>query len=210
MTNKLFENDNKLKEKYNVLSGTDEAGRGPLAGPLVVASVILNDDFYHEFLDDSKKMTEKKRDLLYDLILENCVEYSVKIIEPVEIDRLNILQATLKGMGDTILALSHKPELALIDGNKTPLLSHYNLKAVVKGDGNHACIAAASVLAKVTRDRIMIELDKIYPQYGFLKHKGYPTEEHMNAIRIHGITPVHRKSYKPVMQMTLKDLFINE
>lgn len=204
--NSLFKNDLEVKHQYPVISGTDEAGRGPLAGPLVVASVILKDDFHHEWLDDSKKISEKRREELFDIIINNCLEYTIQILSPAQIDHLNIFQATMLGMKETIEQLKIKPDCCLIDGNKAPKMSGVNLKPVVKGDGTHACIAAASILAKVTRDRIMLDLHEQYPEYGFAKHKGYPTKDHLSAIRKFGITSVHRKSYKPVMQMTLQDL----
>jgi len=204
----LFENDKSFRDKYPVLAGTDEAGRGPLAGPVVCASVILPADFYHELLDDSKKLTDKKRDILFDIIKENAVAYHISIIDEKQIDSLNILQATLLGMKNSLENLSVKPDLALIDGNKLPKTDEINCFAVVGGDRKHACISAASILAKVSRDRIMDEFDIIYPHYGFKKHKGYPTADHLKAIRSHGICEIHRRSYKPVMQLTLEDMFL--
>ncbi len=207
-SSKLFLNDELYLKNYPVISGTDEAGRGPLAGPLVVSSVIFKKGFYNDIINDSKKLNEKKRNDLFDIIIENCFDYSISIVSSEKIDQLNILQATMFGMKETILKLKVKPDCSLIDGNKVPYIENYLLKPIVKGDSLHACIAAASILAKVTRDRIMIEYDQQFPLYGFAKHKGYPTKEHFLALRKHGITSIHRKSYKPVMQLTLEDYFI--
>jgi len=209
MKNKhLFDNDLLKKREFKILAGTDEAGRGPLAGPVVCASVVLPDDFYHDDLNDSKKISEKKRDLLYTYIQHNAVAYSIEIVEAQTIDELNILNATLYGMKNSIESLAVKPDLVLIDGNKSPKSLSVNCQTVVSGDAKHACIAAASILAKVTRDQIMNEYDKIYPQYGFAKHKGYPVPGHLKAIREYGICKIHRKSYKPVSQMTIEDMIV--
>ncbi len=199
----LFENQKEFEEKYFCISGTDEAGRGPIAGPVVVSSVVLPKNSCIKGINDSKKLSKAKRDYFYQWIVENATSYSIKIISPEEIDKINILQATLKGMKESLLGLSCKPDLALIDGNHIPRVSDYNLLPVIKGDGKYAVIAAASILAKVTRDRIMEELCLEYPCYGFSKHKGYPTAVHLSAIQKHGICDHHRKSYKPVSQLLL-------
>ncbi|MBP7564065.1 MAG: ribonuclease HII [Candidatus Cloacimonetes bacterium] len=209
MKNKhLFDNDLLKKREYKILAGTDEAGRGPLAGPVVCASVILPDDFYHEDLNDSKKISEIKRDKLFTYIQNKAIAFSIEVVEAQTIDELNILNATLYGMKKSIESLSVKPDMVLIDGNKTPKHLSINSQTVVSGDAKHACIAAASILAKVTRDKIMNDYDQIYPQYGFAKHKGYPVSAHLKAIREYGICKIHRKSYKPVSQMTIKDIIV--
>ncbi|HOQ80516.1 MAG TPA: ribonuclease HII [Candidatus Cloacimonadota bacterium] len=202
MKNKhLFDNDLFLKKEYSCLAGTDEAGRGPLAGPVVCASVILPDTFYHEDLNDSKKVSEQKRNNLFDIIKKEAIDYSIVIIEPEEIDKINILNATLKGIQQSLTNLEHLPDLALIDGNVSPKNMQINHMCVKSGDAKHACIAAASILAKVTRDNIMTEYDSIYPQYGFAKHKGYPVASHLKALEEHGQCFIHRTTYKPVKEI---------
>jgi ribonuclease HII len=183
---------------YENIAGVDEAGRGPLAGPVVVAAVILNSEIIG--LNDSKKLSEKKRTLLFDEIIQKAKSYKIEIVPPKIIDEMNILQATLWGMEEAVLHLPVSANFSLIDGNKIPKRLIKNAEAIVKGDGKFASIAAASILAKVTRDRIMIKLHNEYPQYNFLSNKGYPTKEHMAAIRKYGITIHHRRSYKPVQQ----------
>lgn len=179
---------------YRCIAGVDEAGRGPLAGPVCVAAVVLPVDFYLEGIDDSKKLTEKKKNRLYDEIIANAVSYSVVMIESDDIDRLNILVATHKGMRDAVDGLKPKPDFALIDGNSITgmELAH---RCVVKGDSKSISIAAASVLAKVTRDRYMTMLDEKYPMYGFKIHKGYPTKAHYEALQKYGACGAHRKSF---------------
>lgn len=202
MNNKhLFDNDLELKKTYPMLSGTDEAGRGPIAGPVVCASVILPDSFYHEDLNDSKQISEKKRKEIFEIIKEKAVTYSIVVIDHYEIDQINILNATLKGMKESIEKLDIKPALALIDGNKAPKNFDTPHKCIKQGDANHACIAAASILAKVTRDNIMYKYDKEYPQYGFAKHKGYPVAAHIDAVKQFGICQIHRKTYKPICEI---------
>lgn len=198
----LFEEEWKLKKEFPIIAGIDEAGRGPLAGPVLVSAVILPPSLRINGLNDSKKLSEKKRDYLYNEIIEKALEYQIVSIEPSEIDEINILEATLKGMTICADNLSLRPDLCLIDGNKIPpKIQHYS-KYVIKGDAKYASIAAASILAKVTRDRIMIEMDKIYPEFGFKKHKGYPTKAHFEALIKFGVTPIHRKSFKPVGSTT--------
>ncbi len=206
--NHLFDNDLELYREFRHIAGTDEAGRGPLAGPVVCASVILPIDFYHQDLNDSKKMSEKKRNELFTIIQKEAISYQIEIVEAGLIDQLNILNATLYGMKKSIEHLHISPDLVLIDGNKIPKDMTLNCRSVIGGDARHACIAAASVLAKVSRDQIMDDLDLIYPQYGFRQHKGYPVPAHLRAIREFGICPDHRRSYKPVSQMTIEDLKI--
>ncbi len=176
------------------LCGTDEAGRGPLAGPVVAAACILKPGAVIDGLDDSKKLTEKKREALFDVIIDNCVTYGIALSKPTEIDDINILNASLLAMRRAVSMLSVKPDLILVDGNKAYGFAS-PAEAVVKGDGKSLSIAAASVLAKVTRDRLCASLDRIYPQYGFAKHKGYPTKDHMVAVFEYGPCPEHRTSF---------------
>ena len=171
-----------------------EAGRGPLAGPVFAAAVILPDGLEDIGLNDSKKLSEKKRELLFDLIKEKAVAYSIASADENEIDELNILHATYLAMKRAVDGLSLRPDLALIDGNRKPDTGVEEI-TIVKGDSKSISIAAASILAKVSRDRYMLELDKLYPEYEFAKHKGYPTELHYAKIKEHGISPVHRLSF---------------
>ena len=184
----------KYAEGYRIVCGCDEAGRGPLCGPVVAAAVILPPDVSIEGLDDSKKLTEKKREKLYDLIIEKALAYGIAEASPEEIDEINILNASMLAMQRAIALLSIAPDCALIDGNCN---RGFSLPAfpIVKGDSKSMSIAAASILAKVTRDRECIELDKLYPEYNIAKHKGYPTKEHMDAVRKFGPSPCHRKSF---------------
>ncbi len=174
--------------------GADEAGRGPLAGPVACAAVILNRESRFEWLTDSKKVTEKRRERLYDEICEQALAYKVMLIDNETIDRINILNASLLGMKQAAESLEPKPSILLVDGNKTPQ-TELQVKSIVKGDSISACIAAASVLAKVTRDRFMRELDARFPQYGFAVHKGYPTKAHYEAIEKYGVCEYHRLTF---------------
>ncbi len=183
------------------IAGIDEAGRGPLAGPVVVAGVILAPQEVIVGLDDSKKLSSKKREQLFDLILEKAVDWKIEIISEKIIDEINILQASLKGMKIVAESFDPAPELCLLDGNFLPKELHLKSLAVVKGDGKYASIAAASILAKVTRDRIMVEMHKKFPQYNFAANKGYPTREHLAAIQKYGIIEHHRRSFSPVKQL---------
>ena len=190
-----FEFEEKLYARgYTAVCGCDEAGRGPLCGPVVAAAVILPSGLVIDGLNDSKKLTEKKREALYEVIKEKAVAYAIAEASPEEIDDINILNASMLAMRRAVEALSVPADFALIDGNcsrgfKIPT------ETVVKGDSKSYSIAAASILAKVTRDRQCIELDKQYPEYGIAKHKGYPTKEHMDAVRQHGPAPIYRKSF---------------
>lgn len=199
----LFKNEKQFYDSHKLFAGVDEAGRGPLAGPVVVAAVILGENFCLEGLNDSKKLSEKKRDIFYAQIIAQAKEYTIEIVSREIIDEKNILQATLWGMEECVLHLKNKPTLCLIDGNQMPKRIKNISKTVVKGDGKYASIAAASILAKVTRDRIMKKMHLEYPEYNFAKNKGYPTKEHLKAIKNHGITKHHRRSYKPVQQYLL-------
>ena len=182
---------------YQLIAGVDEVGRGPLVGDVVTAAVILDPNNPIEGLNDSKKLSEKKRLALFPEIKEKAIAWSIGRCSPEEIDELNILQATMVAMQRAIAGLTIQPDLALIDGNRTPDLS-MDAIAVVKGDLRVAQISAASIIAKVVRDQEMEELDKQYPQFGFAKHKGYPTKAHFEAIDQHGVIDQHRKSFKPV------------
>ena len=186
--------EKRYNEGFVAVCGCDEAGRGPLCGPVVAAAVILPKGLIIEGLDDSKKLTEKKRELLYDKIIESAVAYAIAEASPAEIDEINILNASMLAMRRAVESLSVKADFALIDGHCS---RGFNIpsETVVKGDSKSYSIAAASILAKVTRDRGCIELDKEYPMYGILKHKGYPTKEHMDAVRKYGPSPIHRKSF---------------
>ena len=188
-----FENEKKI-QGYSMICGCDEAGRGPLCGPVVAAAVILNPDEEIEGLNDSKKLTEKKREKLFDIIKEKALAYAIAEASAEEIDEINILNASMLAMRRAVEALPIKADFALIDGNCSRGFT-IPTQTVVKGDALSSSIAAASILAKVTRDRQCLELDKLYPEYGIAKHKGYPTKEHMDAVRLHGPSPIHRKSF---------------
>lgn len=180
---------------FSCICGVDEAGRGPLAGPVCAAAVILPEGAVIEGLDDSKKLTEKKREKLYDIIKETAVAYSVAYGTLEEIETVNILEATYLAMNRAIEGLSVKPDFALIDGNRIPRGIKIPCGTIVKGDSKSMSVAAASVLAKVTRDRLMLEYDKKYPEYNFKKHKGYGTKEHTELIKQYGPCEIHRFSF---------------
>ncbi|HJJ10921.1 MAG TPA: ribonuclease HII [Clostridiaceae bacterium] len=184
-----------FKEGYNYICGIDEAGRGPLAGPVVVAAVIMPKDSMIEGVNDSKKVSEKKREKLYELIIEEAISYSVGIVDQNEIDRINILNATKAGLTEAVRTLKVKPELILVDALTNIDTCGVPYQSIIKGDAKSYSIAAASIIAKVTRDRIMREWDKVYPQYGFEKHKGYGTAAHISAIKENGLCPLHRLSF---------------
>ncbi len=189
-----FSIENEIKQKgYKLICGVDEAGRGPLAGPVCAAAVILNEEI--EGLNDSKKLSEKKREELYPVILEKAVSYSIAYADVEEIEEHNILNATYLAMNRAIEGLNVSSDFALIDGNRVPVDISVPCQTVVKGDSKSYSIAAASILAKVTRDRLMLEMDKKYPEYNFKKHKGYGTKEHTDAILKYGISPIHRPSF---------------
>ena len=181
-------------EGYTVICGTDEAGRGPLVGPVSAAACILPKGLIIPELNDSKQISEKKRDRLYDIITECAVSWAVEMVEPEVIDEINILNAAQLAMRRAVAKLTPAPDLILVDGN---VARDFNTRAVpiVKGDGISPNIAAASIIAKVSRDRLCEELDALYPEYGIAKHKGYPTKEHMDAVRKYGPSPAHRKSF---------------
>jgi ribonuclease HII len=183
-----------------LVAGVDEVGRGPLAGDVVTAAVILDSSNPISGLADSKKLSEKKRELLFDEILIKAKSVFISRASIDEIDTLNILQASLLAMHRAVQGLSIQPEHVLVDGNKIPKWD-YSSEAVISGDARVDCIAAASIVAKVTRDREMVEFDKVYPGYGFAGHKGYPTKKHMQALTELGICPIHRVSYGPIKKI---------
>lgn len=182
------------------IAGVDEAGRGPLAGPVTVAAVILDPARPIDGLDDSKKLTEAAREALFPQIVECALAWRIEFVERAEIDALNILQATLTGMARALAALSPAPDLARIDGNRLPKGLRCNAEALIGGDAIEPAIMAASILAKVARDRRMLELHAQHPQYGFDRHKGYPSPAHLAALRTHGPCDEHRRSYAPVRE----------
>lgn len=191
-----FEYENKAHlNGFNTVCGVDEAGRGPLAGPVFAAAVILPDNIVIEGLDDSKKLSEKKREALFDKITEAAVSYSVAYADHREIDQLNILNATFLAMCRAVEGLDVRADFALVDGNRSPKGLNISCETVVKGDGISASIAAASILAKVSRDRFMLDVDRLYPEYQFARHKGYPTELHRRLVNEYGPCPIHRLTF---------------
>ena len=203
MKEKELERLNKLKEieqnfhnqGYKYICGIDEAGRGPLAGPVVVASAIMPVDSMIEGVNDSKKVSEKKRELLYDKIIEEAISYSVSIVSEKEIDKVNILNATKEGLTQSIANLKVRPDLILVDAlDKIDTLG-IPFKPIIKGDALVYSISCASIIAKVTRDRIMRQMDEVYPEYGFAGHKGYGTAKHIAAIKEYGLCDIHRRSF---------------
>jgi len=199
----LYKNEATLHKQFGLIAGVDEAGRGPIAGPVVVAAVILDPRQRIEGINDSKQLSAKKREHLFDIIIHKCLSYSIIEVSHQRIDEINILQAVLEGMQQAIESLSLKPELCLIDGNILPASLKTPSRACVKGDATFTSIAAASILAKVHRDRIMQSHDLSYPVYGFARHKGYPTKQHLIALREFGPCPIHRLSYAPLKQLEL-------
>lgn len=191
----LYEFDSQLRNVHGVLCGVDEAGRGPLCGPVCCAAVILNPEDPIEGVNDSKKLTEKRRELLYDEITRRSLAWKVEFVSPQEIDEKNILWATMAGMARAVSGLDITPDYVLVDGNRCPPGLEQPAQAVIKGDASSASIAAASILAKVSRDRYMLELDREYPQYQLARHKGYPTKLHYELIAQYGIQPFYRRSF---------------
>lgn len=183
-----------------MIAGVDEVGRGPLVGDVVTAAVILDPARPILELNDSKKLSEKKREALFPIIQARALAWSVGRATPAEIDDINILQATLLAMTRAVQGLAIQPDFVQVDGNRLPAWS-YAAEAIVKGDGSVACISAASIIAKVVRDREMLALDKIYPEYGFAKHKGYPTKAHLECLANLPILPNYRRSFKPVAKL---------
>ena len=186
--------EKRYAEGYLAVCGCDEAGRGPLCGPVVAAAVILPLGLEIEGLNDSKKLSEKKREALFEIIKEKAVSYAIAEASPEEIDDINILNASMLAMRRAVEGLAVKADFALIDGNCSRGFD-IPTETVVKGDAKSYSIAAASILAKVTRDRQCLELDKLYPEYGIAKHKGYPTKDHMESVRKYGVAPIYRRSF---------------
>lgn len=201
-----MDNTNMLEYEKNywdmgkkLVGGIDEAGRGPLAGPVYAACVVFEPGVIIDGINDSKKLTEKKREQLFDIIIEKALYYSIVSVDEKEIDKINILEATFKAFRESINSLPKMPDVVLIDGNRAKdIPTEY--ETIVKGDGKSQSIAAASILAKVSRDRYVVELDKKYPEYGFAKHKGYPTKDHYQALEKFGPSPVHRLTFKGVVK----------
>lgn len=189
------------KEGYNYIGGIDEVGRGPLVGPVVTACVVLPKNFVLEGLTDSKKLSEKKRNIFYDYIIENAVAYGIGIIGPERIDEINIYEATKEAMNMAYNEAKKKINIDYVLIDAMPLDLEVPSKSIIKGDATSISIAAASVVAKVTRDRMMYELDKKYPEYGFANHKGYPTKKHIEAINKYGLIEGYRKTYGPVKKV---------
>ena len=187
------------KDNIKFIAGVDEVGRGPLCGPVVAAACILKENYYLEGLNDSKKLSEKKRDKLFDILINECVAYGIGIVEPKRIDEINILEASKEAMKIAISNLSVKPEHVLIDAVKLDL--DVPSTPIIKGDAKSTSIAAASVIAKVTRDRMMCDLDKEYPEYGFASHKGYPTKKHIEAVKEHGVLDFYRFTFSPISEI---------
>ncbi len=203
MDNDLYKYENELYNSgINFIGGVDEVGRGPLIGDVVAACVVLPRDFVLDGLTDSKKLSEKKRDAFYDYIINNCVAYGIGYVHADEIDKINIYEASRKAMMESISVVRKKINLehVLVDAMPLPDLD-INSTSIIKGDAKSISIAAASVVAKVTRDRMMYELDKIYPMYGFASHKGYPTKKHIEAINKYGLIDGYRKTYGPVKKV---------
>ena len=195
---KQFEK-NLYNEGYKLICGIDEAGRGPLAGPVVVGAVIMKPDSMIEWVNDSKKVTEKRRDILYDKITEEAISWGVGIVSEKDIDEINILNATKKGLHialeEVIRKLQKKPELVITDALREIDTFNIPYQSIIKGDATCYSISCASIIAKVTRDRIMNEWDEVYPEYGFKSHKGYGTAKHIEAIKKYGPSPIHRKTF---------------
>ena len=192
----IWEYDRAVRgEGYPILAGVDEAGRGPLCGPVCAAAVVLPPDACIDGINDSKKLTEKKREALFDVITETAVSYGIAFATVEEIEEMNILNATFLAMNRAIAQITVMPDMVLVDGNRTPNGLLLPSRTVIKGDSLSASIGAASILAKVSRDRLLMEMDAQYPQYGFAKHKGYGTAAHYEALRQYGPSPVHRMSF---------------
>jgi ribonuclease HII len=184
----------------SLVCGVDEVGRGPLAGPVVAAAVILDPARPIDGLADSKKLSEKRRETLYERIRERALSWSVGRAEVAEIDEINILQASLLAMQRAVAGLSIGPQRALVDGNRVPELQ-CDARAIIGGDACEPCISAASIIAKVTRDREMIALDAVYPGYGLARHKGYPTRQHLDSLALLGVSEIHRRSFAPIRRL---------
>ena len=206
--NNMYEYEENLqKQGFNFIGGCDEAGRGPLVGPVVCACVVFPKGYKNDLINDSKKLTEKKREKLYDIIINDCLSYGISVISAKEIDEINILEASRKGMIEAYKKANQKIKIdyLLTDAMKISTLNIPVLD-IIKGDAKSISIAAASILAKVTRDRILYELDKKYPEYDFKSHKGYPTKKHLELIEKYGVFDEYRKTYKPVQKIIEKGI----
>ncbi len=206
--NNMYEYEENLqKQGFNFIGGCDEAGRGPLVGPVVCACVVFPKGYKNDLINDSKKLTEKKREKLYDIIINDCLSYGISVISAKEIDEINILEASRKGMIEAYKQANQKIKIdyLLTDAMKISTLNIPVLD-IIKGDAKSISIAAASILAKVTRDRILYELDKKYPEYDFKSHKGYPTKKHLELIEKYGVFDEYRKTYKPVQKIIEKGI----
>ena len=204
---RIFEKLKKFDASFEVIfAGVDEAGRGPWAGPVVAAAVILDKNKLASLsgINDSKKIPEKKRELLFDIVREACITYAINEISHSAIDKTDILKATLLAMANAVRALQTTPQLIVVDGISRPPVDGMEIETVIDGDARSLSIAAASILAKVHRDRIMRNYGVMYPQYGFEKHKGYGTAVHIKALDKYGVCPIHRLSYKPVAEVVRK------
>jgi ribonuclease HII len=195
-----------ITARHRHVAGVDEAGRGPLAGPVVVAAVVLPAQHDLQGLDDSKRLSESAREELFPQIQQAAVSWAVEVVPVEEIDRINILRATFLGMQQAVAALETAPSLILIDGNRAPELD-VEVHTIIEGDHWVPAISAASILAKVTRDRLMRQYHERYPEYGFDRHKGYPTSEHLERLKAHGPCPIHRRSFGPVRALLEPSLF---
>lgn len=199
----MLKYEHELNEQgIKLIAGVDEVGRGPLCGPVVTCACILPEDYHLDGLNDSKKVSEKKREKLYEILIEDAISYSIGISSPKRIDEINILEATKEAMISAINNLSVKPEHVLIDAVKLNL--DVPSTSIIKGDANSSSIAAASIIAKVTRDRMMYELDKEYPEYGYASHKGYPTKKHIEAVKQYGVKDFYRMTFTPINEL-IKD-----
>ncbi|MCK8816552.1 ribonuclease HII [Natroniella sulfidigena] len=199
---KMSRHEDRLRQQgYNLIAGIDEAGRGPLAGPVVAAAVILPEDTLILGVDDSKKLSEKKREELFAVIQEKALGIGVGIVDSQTIDRINILQATYQAMREAVADLEQVPDYLLIDAEHLPE-TDLAQAAITEGDSNSVSIAAASIIAKVTRDRILVDYDQQFPEYNLAQHKGYGTQKHIQALREHGPTPIHRTSFKIVKKLS--------
>ncbi|MCH5166396.1 MAG: ribonuclease HII [Erysipelotrichales bacterium] len=198
--NDLLEYERVLYNKgINLIAGVDEVGRGPLCGPVVACACILPENYFLEGLNDSKKVSEKKREKLYEILINDAVSYGLGIVSPRRIDEINILEASKEAMKEAINNLNTKPEHVLIDAVKLDI--DIPSTSIIKGDAKSASIAAASIIAKVTRDRMMIELDKKYPEYGYAKHKGYGTKAHIEAVKKYGVNELYRFTFAPISDL---------
>ncbi len=191
----LFDFDREIRKEYKIICGCDEAGRGPLAGDVYAAAVVFDDDTFIEGINDSKKLSEKKREELYEEIIQKALAYAICTASVEEIEKLNILNCAMLAMKRAVEKLDVRPELAVIDGNKAPELKDVKTMTVVGGDAKSQSVAAASILAKVARDRYMMQMDKQYPEYQFARHKGYGTKLHYQMIDAYGESPIHRPSF---------------